>query len=311
MYFGQAILEDAKASYPDTVTLYEFNLKDTINNIKRSIKKAILSFIDKVDKFLDKCKDSKLKSWCKGILAKARKLLTKTDKITTQEEAKKVSDELNECNEEFKEKKFEYDKFEPEKFEYDKFEYEKFGEEKDKKKEDKSESKDKSDESKSETESEEKKSKDWREQKYHKAYEEIKKLLSVTPYGKLLNNIVPDDNEEKFVENIKDWRSCESFYNFTKNQIIEEKGTQFQQIQLKQATWRFITEHIKTTPHDNNYYNVYGYSDHGYVGDDFNPETMVIKGTKTDGKVKRVLLFGIRDLVNNEKIKHKMLVEVE
>lgn len=103
MYFGnEAILQNAKKSYPDTLLVYEFNLSESIDIIKRKIKKAILSFIDKVNKFLDKCKDSKVKTICKNILSKVKNLLTKSDNIKDKKDVKEVSEELNQYNEEFK-----------------------------------------------------------------------------------------------------------------------------------------------------------------------------------------------------------------
>ena len=81
--------------------LQEIDLKGAIDTIKKKIKNAILSFIDKIDNFLDKCKDSKIKSALKTLLAKVKKLLGASDNISSQEDAKKVSDDLKDCKEEF------------------------------------------------------------------------------------------------------------------------------------------------------------------------------------------------------------------
>ena len=83
--------------------LYEFNLKEAKNVLVQRIKRAVLSFIDKIDNWLNKHKDSKVKSIIQGILKKVRKLLVKCDNIETESDAKGVIKDFEEYKSEFKE----------------------------------------------------------------------------------------------------------------------------------------------------------------------------------------------------------------
>jgi len=81
----------------------EINLKDTVENIKKTIKKAILSLINKIETFIDnKCKESPFKETCKRILGKLRILLTKSDHMDRMEEFEKAKEEINSYGDEFK-----------------------------------------------------------------------------------------------------------------------------------------------------------------------------------------------------------------
>ena len=81
--------------------LEEFDLKGSIENIKKTLKRAIISLINKIDEFLDRCKDSKIKSICKNLLSKLRNLLTKSDHMSRMEEFEKAKKEVNEYGKEF------------------------------------------------------------------------------------------------------------------------------------------------------------------------------------------------------------------
>ena len=87
--------------HEDYEIIYEINFKEAISSIKNKIKKAIIALIDKIDGFLDKCKDGKIKSALKGLLSKVRNLLTKSNKISNQQDAKDCHDEYVKYGEEF------------------------------------------------------------------------------------------------------------------------------------------------------------------------------------------------------------------
>ena len=83
--------------------LYEFNFKEAKDILKQRIKNAILRFIDKIDAWLDKHKDSKIKSLIQSLLQKVRKLLVRCDGIETESDAKAVVKDLDEYSSQFKE----------------------------------------------------------------------------------------------------------------------------------------------------------------------------------------------------------------
>ena len=82
--------------------LYEFDLKGAIDTIKKKIKNAILSFIDKIELVLNKGKDNKIKQLLRSLLKKVKGLLTKADKIQNKDDAEQTADELIKCKDEFK-----------------------------------------------------------------------------------------------------------------------------------------------------------------------------------------------------------------
>ena len=97
MFYG--VLQE-EYIYEDYI-LQEIDLKGAVKTVIKKIKNAILSLINKIDKFLDKCKDSKVKSIMKSLLSKVKKLLGDTENIETEADAKKVKDEYQKYGEEF------------------------------------------------------------------------------------------------------------------------------------------------------------------------------------------------------------------
>jgi len=82
--------------------LYEIDFKQAISVVKLKIKNAILRFIDRVDAWLDKHKDSKIKSFIQSLLQGVRKLLVRCKGIETETDAKFVYKELDNYREQFK-----------------------------------------------------------------------------------------------------------------------------------------------------------------------------------------------------------------
>jgi hypothetical protein len=95
MYFGECL---------NNQIIYEFNFKEALSTLKNKIKQAILKFLDKLENWLKKGKDNKVKQFVLGLVQKTKKLLTKVDKANTQDKCKEVSDELNKYSKEFNEK---------------------------------------------------------------------------------------------------------------------------------------------------------------------------------------------------------------
>ena len=91
--------------------LEEFDLKSSIENIKKTLKRAIINLINKIDEFLDKCKDSKIKTTCKNLLSKLKNLLTKSDHMDRMEEFEKAKEEVNEYSKEFENIRLNNDNF--------------------------------------------------------------------------------------------------------------------------------------------------------------------------------------------------------
>ena len=81
--------------------LYEFNFKDTIANLKKKIKAAILAFINKIEGLLNKGKDNKIKQLLRSLLEKVKKLLGVTEKAENKEDLEEVTNELNDYRKEF------------------------------------------------------------------------------------------------------------------------------------------------------------------------------------------------------------------
>jgi hypothetical protein len=98
MFYG-IIQEDYL--YEDYI-LQEIDFKQAISVVKLKIKNAILRFIDKVDAWLDKHKDSKIKSFIQSLLQGVRKLLVRCKDIETETDAKFVYKELDNYREQFK-----------------------------------------------------------------------------------------------------------------------------------------------------------------------------------------------------------------
>jgi methionyl-tRNA synthetase len=81
--------------------LYEFDLKGTFEAIKKKVINAIIAFIEKVEGFLNKGKDNKVKQVLRSILSKAKDLLKKAKETKEEKEARKHAEYLNKLKEEF------------------------------------------------------------------------------------------------------------------------------------------------------------------------------------------------------------------
>ena len=81
--------------------LQEIDFKGAIDTVKKKVKNAILSFIRKIENFLSKGKDNKIKSALRSLLQKVRKLLGDTENIETEADAKKINKEIEKYREEY------------------------------------------------------------------------------------------------------------------------------------------------------------------------------------------------------------------
>ena len=63
-------------------------IKESISTVIKKIKQAIINFISKIQKFLEKCKDSKVKSSINGILTKAKAALGDAEALEKLDEEK-------------------------------------------------------------------------------------------------------------------------------------------------------------------------------------------------------------------------------
>jgi hypothetical protein len=97
MFYG-IIYEDYV--YEDYI-LQEIDFKGAIDTVKKKVKNAILSFIRKIESFLSKGKDNKIKSALRSSLQKVRKLLGDTENIETEADAKKINKEIEKYREEY------------------------------------------------------------------------------------------------------------------------------------------------------------------------------------------------------------------
>ena len=87
MFYG-VIHEEYEYQY---CILAEFDLKGTLISIKDKIKNGILKLLDAIERFLDKCKDGKIKSALKAIISRLRKLLGDTEEIKNQRDAERIA----------------------------------------------------------------------------------------------------------------------------------------------------------------------------------------------------------------------------
>lgn len=85
---------DEALDYLNNNILVEFNLKDTIQNMIQKLKKALVNLIEKIQNFLSKQKDSKIKMILNDLLQKAKDLLTRTKEKDEDSIDKKLFEEF-------------------------------------------------------------------------------------------------------------------------------------------------------------------------------------------------------------------------
>ena len=69
-------------------TNFTEKIKESISTAIKNIKQTIINFISKIQKFLEKCKDSKVKSSINGILTKAKAALGDAEALEKLDEEK-------------------------------------------------------------------------------------------------------------------------------------------------------------------------------------------------------------------------------
>ena len=69
-------------------TNFTEKIKESISTVIKNIKQAIINFISKIQKFLEKCKDSKVKSSINNILTKAKAALGDAEALEKLDEQK-------------------------------------------------------------------------------------------------------------------------------------------------------------------------------------------------------------------------------
>jgi hypothetical protein len=74
--------------------IFEFDFNDSFNNLKKKVKNAIISFINKVEELLNRGKDNKIKQALRYLFNKAKKLLGVTEKTENKEDLEKITKEL-------------------------------------------------------------------------------------------------------------------------------------------------------------------------------------------------------------------------
>ena len=94
--------------------IFEFDFKDTFNNLKKKVKNAILALINKIEELLNKGKDNKIKSALKSLLNKVKKLLGVTEKTENKEDLEKITKEL----EDYRHELYSYKNYESNKEKY-------------------------------------------------------------------------------------------------------------------------------------------------------------------------------------------------
>ena len=94
--------------------IFEFDFKDTFNNLKKKVKNAILALINKIEELLNKGKDNKIKSALKSLLSKVKKLLGITEKTENKEDLEKITKEL----EDYRHELYSYKNYESNKEKY-------------------------------------------------------------------------------------------------------------------------------------------------------------------------------------------------
>lgn len=93
---------DVALAYLNEGVLSEASIKEFIKNVIDNIKKTIVKLIDVCQEKIKTFKDSKVKSVLQDILSKLRSLLTKSDSISSKEEADAMSKEISDIKENIK-----------------------------------------------------------------------------------------------------------------------------------------------------------------------------------------------------------------
>ncbi len=134
----------------------------------------------------------------------------------------------------------------------------------------------------------------------NKAYEKYLGLNEIIKQR--MSNIFIRDDIYSFISTVSDWNSIEGMWTFTKRRIIEEDIEGFDDlIDLFDDSFELYNQ-----IDGNNQYELISPA----IGDRFDSDKHSIKGTKTDGQIRDVLLKGIFDNVRG-KVLFKAVVQIQ
>lgn len=87
----------------EPVYICEFDLKDSLNNIKLSIKRFLYNLLNKIERWLNKRKDTKLRNILLRLVTKCKDLINKNNSCEEKSEFERISKESQELGKEFNE----------------------------------------------------------------------------------------------------------------------------------------------------------------------------------------------------------------
>ena len=94
--YGNTIFEN----YNKIDLLLEFDLTDSLKNLKERIIKIFISLIDRIQRLVNKMKDGKIKSKLTSLLTRAKNGLRKSKTVENTEDVKELKQEAEEIKEE-------------------------------------------------------------------------------------------------------------------------------------------------------------------------------------------------------------------
>jgi len=87
----------------EPIYICEFNLSDSLNNIKLSIKRFLYNLLNKIERWLNKRKDSKLRNTLLKLVTKCKDLINKNNSCENKSGFEKLSKEAQDLGQEFNE----------------------------------------------------------------------------------------------------------------------------------------------------------------------------------------------------------------
>ncbi len=90
-------------SQNEPIYICEFDLKDSLNNIKLSIKRFLYNLLNKIERWLNKRKDTKLRNTLLKLVTKCKDLINKNNSCEEKSEFERISKESQELGKEFNE----------------------------------------------------------------------------------------------------------------------------------------------------------------------------------------------------------------